>query len=134
MDPNHPQSFINLLTGDNSQRDAANNMNIVPNPPHWQYHPQYPQQYPHMQYPQLPPNFPGQGQNVSPIPSFNYVSLPPPYQLPPPNNTTSSTPRLPPNSTHNESVGMTSKWTLEEDRRLVTSWINVNTNPLIGAD
>ena len=39
MDPNHAQSFINLLTGDNSQWDAANNMNIVPNPPNWQYHP-----------------------------------------------------------------------------------------------
>ena len=48
MDPNHPQSFMNLLIGD-SQRDPANNVNIVPNPPNWQYHPQYPQQYPHMQ-------------------------------------------------------------------------------------
>jgi len=31
MDPNHPQSFMNLLTGDNSQRNLANNVNIVPN-------------------------------------------------------------------------------------------------------
>ena len=49
MDPNHPQSFMDLITGDNSQRDPTSNMDIVPNPPNWQYHPQYPQQYPHMQ-------------------------------------------------------------------------------------
>jgi len=138
IDSNHPQSFMNLLTGDNSQRDAANNMNIVPTPPNWQYHPQYPQQYPHMQYPQYPqqppPNFPLQGHHVPSIPNFNYGSTPSPYQLPPPSNTTSSTPRPPPNPIHNEGVGATSKWTLEEDRGLVTSWINVSTNPLIGAD
>ena len=134
MDPNHPQSFMNLLTRDNSQRDAVNNINIVPNPPNWHYHLQYPQQYPHMQYPQAPPNFPLQGQHVPPISNFNYGLMPPPYQLLPPSNTTSSTPRPPPNPIHNESVGVTSKWTLEENRRLVTSWINVSTNSLIGVD
>jgi len=35
--------------------------------------------------------------------------------------------------TTNEGGGLGAKWTVEEDRRLVELWINVCTNPIIGA-
>jgi len=48
----------------------------------------------------------------------------------------SSTPRLQDkkNKTTNEGGGLATKWTVEEDRRLVESWINVSTNPITGTD
>jgi len=36
--------------------------------------------------------------------------------------------------TTNEGGGLGAKWTVEEDRRLVESWINISTNPITGAD
>jgi len=38
------------------------------------------------------------------------------------------------NRTTNENGALRAKWTVEEDRQLVESWINVSTNPIIGAD
>ena len=38
------------------------------------------------------------------------------------------------NPSNNEGGDNVSKWSLEEDRRLVKSWINISTNPLTGAD
>jgi len=60
--------------------------------------------------------------------------MPPHYQPPQLDWTTSSTPSSPLNPTNNEGGGVVSKWRLEEVRRLVKSWTNVSTNPLIGAD
>jgi len=55
--------------------------------------------------------------------------LPPPY---PPQTTP---PHQPDNNPKNNDGGdNASKWTLEEDHRLVKSWINVSTNALTGAD
>ena len=45
MDHDHPQSFVKLLIRDNSQQEPENGMNISLNPPNWEYHRQYDQQY-----------------------------------------------------------------------------------------
>ena len=131
MDPSQPSSFVNLLTGDDTEQQPGSN---VPNyPPNWQYPPHpypNPQQqnafYPHTPYPPPPPHaYYPPPQNV---PNISYGGLAPPYppqSTPPqPNNTPKS----------NEGGDNATKWTLEEDRRLVKSWINVSTNPITGAD
>jgi len=46
----------------------------------------------------------------------------------------SSTPRPQGKKKTNEGGGLGAKWTVEDDRLLVESWINVSTNPVIGAD
>ena len=53
-----------------------------------------------------------------------------------PPRTTSLAPRPPPrnNPTNKEGGVVPPKWTLEEDRRLVKSWIIVSTNPITKVD
>ena len=48
----------------------------------------------------------------------------------------SSSPRLEPsnNPTNNDGGRVVSKWTLEEDPRLVKSWIKVGISPITGVD
>ena len=91
MNSNQPNSFMNLLTGYESQQSGSNVPNYSPN---WQY-------------PHPPAMIP---QNPTPL------SIPPQ-----PDN----------NPKNNEGGDNASKWTLEEGRRLLKSWINVSTNLLI---
>ena len=62
--------------------------------------------------------------------------MPPPYPQPQQNAMPLSTPSPQPdnNPKNNESGNNASKWTFEEDHRLVKSWINVSTNPLTRVD
>ena len=79
MKLNQPPSFVNLLIGDDGQRDMPNSSNIPLNPPNWQYYSQYPFQQP---YP--PPQYPSQYP-----PPQNPSQYPPPQnpaQYPPPQN------------------------------------------------
>jgi len=124
---------MNLLTGDDTQQQQPGS-NVANYPPNWQYPPPpypMPQQqnayYPPPTYP--PPQRHAYYPPLQNVPNLSYGGLPPPHPSqttppPQPNNTLKS----------NEGGDNASKWTLEEDRRLVKSWINVSTNPLIGAD
>ena len=83
MDPNQPNSFINLLTGDDSQQQQFGS-NTPNYPPSWQYLPlpyPIPQQnayYPHPPYPPSQQNaYYPPPQNA---PNFAYGALLPPYR------------------------------------------------------
>ena len=111
MDPNQPNSFINLLTED-SGTNAPNY------PPNWQYlPPPYPLPQQNAYYPPYPP--PQQNAYFPPpqnAPNFAYGALPPPI---PPQGT--PPPQLENNHKNNEVGDTALKWILEEDRRLVKS-------------
>ena len=136
MDPNQENTFMNLLTVDDSQQHQSSPS--APNyPPNWQYPPPpYPLPQHNAYYPPYPP--PQQNPYFPPLqngPNFPYGALPPPI---PPQSTTPPPPPHPPQPENqpknNEGGDTASKWTLEEDRRLVKSWINISTNPITGSD
>ena len=114
MNPNQPNSFMNLLTEDDlqQQQSGINAPNYLPN---WQYSPPpylLPQQQ-NAYYP--PPPYPPPQQNayyppLKNVSNFAYGGLPSPY---PSQNTPPPQPEN--NPKNNESWGNASKWTLEED-------------------
>lgn len=126
---------MNLLDGDDEVRNVESSNTNAPINTHRQPPPYHTQQ----NYPYLPPYY---------HPHY--------FPLPPPTNTSSasnSTPSSTPtetlkspwtnNDTTNDeveadevegaSVGA-KKWSLEEDKRLITAWINTSVDPITGAD
>ena len=81
MDPNQPNSFMNLLTRDESEQQPRSNASNYP--PNWQYPPPpYPLPQQNADYP--PPPYPPSQQNPyypppQNAPNFAYGALPPPY-------------------------------------------------------
>jgi len=131
MDPNKKNSFMNLLTGDESQQQSKSN---APNhPPNWQY-----SQYSATTHDTT--KLPISSCSILPTTSKHpklYIwsdapTLPSQQQNPTPLSTPSPQPENDPKN--NEGGDNASKWTLVEDRWLVKLWINVSTNPLTGAN
>jgi len=65
-----------------------------------------------------------------------YGTMPPVYYptQPPPIVSSNPSPKGKQKKRTTEGSGLGAKWTIEEDRRLVESWINVSTNPITGVD
>ena len=149
MDPNDTQSFMHLLSRDESQNEFGNSSNLPLRPPNWQHYPSPHNPSPYSQ--QNPPQYSTNWQHYRPPPNtppqaFTYGTMLLPCYPPQPPRTTSPAPEpphmtspaprpSPSNNPNNKEGGVQPpKWTLEEDRHLVKSWINVSTNPITGAD
>ena len=138
MDPKPPGTFMSLLDGNDevenverSNPSVPTNIHLQPppyhTPPNYPYHPHY---YHPPYYPLPPPNYASSASNSTPssTPTGSIATVRPPQTSNDPTND-----ELEGDDVEGSSVGV-KKWSMEEDKRLITAWINTSTDPVTGTD